>query len=63
MPFKNEVTAKMVFLTPLPLLVTVCDTLNDSVPFVQFKKREKKPFKTSFKKPWKSVTFIKVAGF
>ena len=53
----------MVFLTPLPLLVTVCDTLSDSVPFVQFKKREKKPFKTPFKKPWKSVTFIKVAGF
>ena len=37
--------------------------VDDSVPFVQFKKREKKPFKTPFKKPWKSVTFIKVAGF
>ena len=32
-----------------------CDALSDLVPFVQFKKREKHP--------WRSVTFSKVAGF
>ena len=31
-----------------------CDVLLDLVPFVQFKKREKHP--------WRSVTFSKVAG-
>ena len=31
------------------------DALRDLVPFVQFKKREKNP--------WRSVTFSKVAGF
>ena len=33
----------------------VCDVLRDLVPFVQFKKREKHP--------WRSVTFSKVADF
>ena len=33
----------------------ICDALRDLVPFVQFKKREKHP--------WRSVTFSKVAGF
>ena len=33
---------------------TLCDVLRDLVPFVQFRKREKRP--------WKSVTFSKVAG-
>ena len=33
----------------------ICDALRDLVPFVQFKKREKHP--------WRSVTFRKVAGF
>ena len=32
----------------------ICDVLRDVVPFVQFKKREKHP--------WKSVTFSKVVG-
>ena len=32
----------------------ICDALRDFVPFVQFKKREKHP--------WRSVTFNKVAG-
>ena len=32
----------------------ICDALRDLVPFVQFKKREKHP--------WRSVTFRKVAG-
>ena len=32
-----------------------CDALRDLVPFVKFKKREKRP--------WRSVTFSKVAGF
>ena len=35
--------------------VIICDVLHDLVPFVQFKKREKQP--------WRSVTFSKVAGF
>ena len=33
---------------------TRCDALPNLVPFVQFKKREKHP--------WRSVTFSKVAG-
>ena len=33
----------------------ICGALRDLVPFVQFKKREKHP--------WRSVTFSKVAGF
>ena len=33
---------------------TLCDVLRDLVPFVQFRKCEKRP--------WKSVTFSKVAG-
>ena len=32
----------------------MCDVLRDLVPFAQFKKREKDP--------WKSVTFSKIAG-
>ena len=32
----------------------ICDALRDLVPFIQFKKREKHP--------WRSATFIKVAG-
>ena len=35
--------------------IYICDALRDLVPFVQFKKREKQP--------WKSVTFSEVAGF
>ena len=35
--------------------MNICDALRDLVPFVQFKKREKDP--------WRSVTFSKVAGF
>ena len=37
------------------LIKLKCDALRDFVSFVQFKKREKKP--------WRSVTFSKVAGF
>ena len=33
----------------------ICDALRDLVPFVQFKKREKRP--------WRCVTFSKVAGW
>ena len=33
----------------------ICGALRDMVPFVQFKKREKHP--------WRSVKFINVAGF
>ena len=37
------------------LLDFICDALHDLVPFAQFKKRKKHP--------WRSVTFSKVAGF
>ena len=33
----------------------ICDVLRDLVPFVQFKKREKYP--------WRSVTFSEMEGF
>ena len=33
----------------------ICDSLRDLVPFVQFKKHEKHP--------WRSINFSKVAGF
>ena len=36
-------------------LVTICGVLRDLVPFVQFKKREKHP--------WRSVNFSKIAGY
>ena len=44
------------FLSRLTIFIfkNVCDALRDLVPFVQFKKREKHP--------WRSVTFSKVAG-
>ena len=35
--------------------MNICDALPDLVPFVQFKKREKQP--------WRSATFSKVSGF
>ena len=35
-------------------LKDICDALHDLVPFVQFQKREKHP--------WRSVNFSKVAG-
>ena len=35
--------------------IKICDALRDLLPFVQFKKREKHP--------WRSVYFSKVAGF
>ena len=37
------------------LWVFICDVLRDLVAFLQFKKREKHP--------WRIVTFSKVAGF
>ena len=51
----------MMYLIQLVLLIItdfvliIPDALHDLVPFVQFKKREKYP--------WRSVTFSKVAGF
>ena len=36
------------------LSLCICDTLRDLVPFVQFQKREKHP--------WRNVTFSKVSG-
>ena len=39
----------------IPSVINVCDALRDLVAFVQFKKREKHP--------WRSVNFSKVAGF
>ena len=41
--------------SPALFKAPICDVLRDLVPFVQFKKREKHP--------WKSVTFSKVAEF
>ena len=38
----------------LRVLFSKCDALRDLVPFVQFKKREKHP--------WRSVTFSKVVS-
>ena len=35
-------------------LIQTCDALRDLVPFAQFKKREKHP--------WRRVTFIKISG-
>ena len=45
---------------------SIYDVLRDLVPFVQFKKREKRPWKSvTFSKVtgWRSVTFSKIAGF
>ena len=39
---------------PLSITKAICDVLHDLVPFVQFKKREKHP--------WRSINFSKVAG-
>ena len=36
-------------------LISICGALRDFVPFVQFKKREKYP--------WRNVNFSKVTGF
>ena len=35
--------------------MSTCDALRDFLPFVQFKKHEKHP--------WKNVTLCKIAGF
>ena len=39
----------------LGIMMFICGAFRDLVPFVQFKKREKHP--------WRSVTFCKVSGF
>ena len=36
-------------------MMKICDAFHDLVPFIQFKKREKHP--------WRNVTFSKVADF
>ena len=53
----QSICSKVLFfppLTPLSAIMGICDALHDFIPFVQFKKREKHP--------WRSVTFSKVAG-
>ena len=40
---------------PTQGVISIYDALRDLVPFVQFKKREKRP--------WRSVNFSKVAGW
>ena len=45
----------LIFRRAYKTLEDICDALCDLVPFVQFKKREKHP--------WRSVNFNKVAGF
>ena len=51
---KNPVLAKLSRGNYRKKPVVICDALRDLVPFVQFKKREKHP--------WRSVTFSKVAA-
>ena len=54
---------------PALFCMYIYDALRDLVPFVQFKKREKHPWRMlllvsySEKYPWRSVAFSKVAGF
>ena len=45
----------VVFFQRCSYLAHMCDALRDLVPFVQFEKREKRP--------WRSLTVSKVAGF
>ena len=53
----KEITHVMesLFTFDMPVLefVNICDVMRNLVPFVQFKKREKLP--------WRSVTFSKIA--
>ena len=50
-----ELTHLFVYSFPIQHLKVKCGALRDLVLFVQFKKREKQP--------WRSVNFSKVAGF
>ena len=53
--FHNGEKIRMIFMDlSVKCDVYICDALRNLVPFVQFKKREKHP--------WRSVTFSKVAG-
>ena len=45
---------KLLVAIPTDFWFIVCDVLRDFVPFVQFKKREKHP--------WRNVNFSKVTG-
>ena len=54
-PPTHEKCFELWVLQPLSLYKMVCDVLRDLAPLVQFKKREKHP--------WRSVTFSKVEGF
>ena len=59
MKSQNFAILEMIVTLKLPMekigRVHTCDALLDLVAFVQFKKREKHP--------WRSVNFSKVAGF
>ena len=52
---KSFGTTTLLTLSTKLFVFLICGALRDLVPFVQFKKREKTP--------WKSVKFSKVAGF
>ena len=52
--FLNNLMLEINFPTSSRKLAFICGALRDLVPFVQFKKREKHP--------WRSVNFNKVAG-
>ena len=53
-PFFNFLFFFTIFLSRGLIRTTIFDALRDLVPFVQLKKREKRP--------WRSVAFNKVAG-
>ena len=50
-----EMSEKALWKVTVFVSVSICDALRDLISFVQFKKREKHP--------WRSVNFSKVAGW
>ena len=42
------------------MIIIICDALHDLVPFVQFKKREKHPWRSCSPPPWVFFTFLKL---
>ena len=47
-----QILANFILILVLPVFYSICDSLSDLAPFVQFKESEKHP--------WRSVTFSKV---
>ena len=44
----------------IPKKTFICDPLRDLVPFVQFKKREKHPWRSANTPPWVFFRFLKL---